>query len=60
MKTNGLKIDTPESAESEGKCKKEWVKPEVEIISTDLIKGGPISFTTEGQQTSVIGLRGAS
>lgn len=52
METNRLKIITADSAKDESKCKKKWIKPEVEIISKDLIKSGFATGVHEGVPTS--------
>lgn len=55
--TSGPKIDITESAD---KVKKNWVKPEVEVIGRDLIQGGSARFYTEGQRSSVSNHNGYS
>lgn len=36
------------SAEFESSPKKQWAKPECEVIGKDKIKGGSVSFVKEG------------
>lgn len=60
MRTNEPKINTTESADEGNKCKREWIKPEVEVISSDLIKGGVLDGYSEGFRTVDFGLRGVS
>jgi hypothetical protein len=59
METNRLNIITADSADDENKCKRKWIKPEVEVISKDLIKNGSVSSYTEGKMTSGGFLSGA-
>lgn len=55
--TGGAKISITESA---GKVKKNWVKPEIEIISKDNIESGSARFYTEAQRSATFNRNGYS
>jgi|GEM_PF-3553299 len=47
MNTIGSELNTPLDGCGDIKSKKSWVKPDIEIISKDIIHGGNIAFLAE-------------
>ncbi|WP_158797036.1 hypothetical protein [Pedobacter sp. L105] len=58
MNMNGSELNTSPEGHGDIKSKKAWVKPDIEIISKDIIHGGFIAFLPEGMTSS--GFPGAS
>lgn len=56
MNTTGFELNASLRENREGTSKREWVKPEIEVISKDLIEGGVLPSLNEGQTT--VGFRG--
>ena len=56
-KIGGPKISITESAD---KVKKNWVKPEVELISKDHVQSGSARFYTEAQRSPTSNRNGYS
>lgn len=56
MDTTGFELNASLRENREVTSKKEWAKPEIEVISKDLIKGGVLPSLHEGETT--FGFRG--
>ena len=52
MNTNGSESKVPDSGSDDIKLKKNWVKPDIEIISKDMIHSGSNSQYLEGVHTT--------
>lgn len=60
MKPNESELDASQAVNEAITNKRKWIKPDVEIISSDIIHSGTARYYAEGMITPNIGLIGAS